>query len=228
MTMEHQERRDLNINGIVGGQGGIYRSVTINGQGKMHGDLDCVDFRCDGRTKVLGSMKAESAEIHGVAHIEESCDSKTLSIHGTCNIGGHLTGDDIEIHGFLKIKGNCDAESFHANGGFRVHGLLNAGTVEVKLLAPSEAKEIGGGVIRIERPAHPTPFNKIIQSILPQLDALKVETIEGDDIYLENTKAKVVRGTNVTIGQGCEIGLVEYKQNYLRDESAKVTESKQI
>ena len=39
---------------------------------------------------------------------------------------------------------------------------------------------------------------------------LTADTIEGDTIYLENTRAKVVRGANVTIGTDCSIDLVEY------------------
>lgn len=39
------------------------------------------------------------------------------------------------------------------------------------------------------------------------------ETIEGDDIHLELTRARVVRGNNVSIGSGCDIDLVEYKNN---------------
>ncbi|MCL6576409.1 hypothetical protein [Kyrpidia sp.] len=41
-----------------------------------------------------------------------------------------------------------------------------------------------------------------------------METIEGDDIYLENTRARVVRGTRVQIGPGCQIGLLEYSEDF--------------
>ncbi len=226
--METQKRRDLIISGFMGGQGGVYKSVTIHGQGKVHGDLDCIDFLCNGRTKIQGGMKAESAEIHGFAHIDESCDSNKLIIHGNTTVGGNLTGEEIDINGFLDVKGNCAAESFHSKGGFRIHGLLNADTIDIHLHARCEAKEIGGGSIRIQKPGLASRFHKLIQSIFPSFDVLSTEIIEGDDIHLENTRAKVVRGTNVTIGQGCEIGFVEYKQHFHRDETAKITESRPV
>jgi hypothetical protein len=57
---------------------------------------------------------------------------------------------------------------------------------------------------------------------------LDTETIEGDDIYLEYTRVKVVRGSNVKIGKGCEIELVEYENNFQQDREAKVNDSKKI
>ena len=51
---------------------------------------------------------------------------------------------------------------------------------------------------------------------------LVADIIEGDDIYLENTHAKVVRGNNITLGPGCEIAFVEYKNDFKQDKEATV------
>ena len=72
---------------------------------------------------------------------------------------------------------------------------------------------------------------RIVKSILFSLDldnGLIAESIEGDDIYLEETKAKAVRGNNIVIGEGCEIGLVEYKSKFEQTGNAKVKENKNI
>jgi cytoskeletal protein CcmA (bactofilin family) len=56
---------------------------------------------------------------------------------------------------------------------------------------------------------------------------LEAEIIEGDEIMLENTTAKIVRGNNVMLGAGCDIGTVEYKSNYVKNGDARVgTETK--
>jgi cytoskeletal protein CcmA (bactofilin family) len=52
--------------------------------------------------------------------------------------------------------------------------------------------------------------------------------IEGDLIYLENTNAKIVRGKNVTIGAGCKIELVEYKESFKKDEKSVVDKYNKI
>ena len=57
---------------------------------------------------------------------------------------------------------------------------------------------------------------------------LCAETIEGDEIYLEYTKAKVIRGNNVTIGEGCEIELVEYKSLFEKSDKSVVIENKKL
>ena len=65
--------------------------------------------------------------------------------------------------------------------------------------------------------------------ILPKgHNKLTVDIIEGDDIYLENTHAKVVRGNNITLGPGCEIELVEYKNDFKQDKEAEIGTHRKI
>jgi len=57
---------------------------------------------------------------------------------------------------------------------------------------------------------------------------LPINLIEGDEIYLEYTTAKAVRGKNVTIGRGCNIELVEYVDNFNQHNDSFIRESKKI
>lgn len=54
-------------------------------------------------------------------------------------------------------------------------------------------------------------IGRILADVFNTRRGLRCSIIEGDDIYLEDTRSKIVRGNNVTIGRGCEIELVEYK-----------------
>ena len=56
--MVHQTRNDLRINGNGSISGGKYNDVIINGMGKVDGDIDCIKFRCNGDSKVSGSIKS--------------------------------------------------------------------------------------------------------------------------------------------------------------------------
>jgi len=69
---------------------------------------------------------------------------------------------------------------------------------------------------------------RFIESIFPNTDVLATESVEGGDIYLEYTKAKVVRGNNVNIGPGCEIDLVEYRNDFQQVKEARVKDSNKI
>ena len=245
--MVKQTRNDLKINGNGKTPGGEYSDVTINGMGKVNGDLDCISFRCNGDSDIYGNLKAESTKINGstditgdlksgevkisgYAGIGGGIESKQSKIEGQAAIGKSFTSDDIVVRGIIKVKGDCNAETFSSHGGFNINGLLNAGKIDVKLYAPSNAKEIGGEEITVRKG---TAFilKELIKSIFTSLDIsnrLSSDTIEGDDIYLEFTKANVVRGNNIKIGEGCEIGLVEYKNSFHAEENSKVKEHKKI
>jgi cytoskeletal protein CcmA (bactofilin family) len=52
--------------------------------------------------------------------------------------------------------------------------------------------------------------------------SVEADTIEGDEIFLENTRARIVRGKKITIGEGCEIETVEYTESLDISPSAQV------
>ncbi|TMV51538.1 hypothetical protein FE783_07125 [Paenibacillus mesophilus] len=239
-------RRDLNISGVLGGcAGGMFKNISINGHGTVNGDLDCIGFVCNGKATVRGKVKAESVEVNGSAsfggemnsgkvrvngksEIEGPLAAKHFRIDGHTKIGGNMTGEEVEINGSFTVKGNCDAEQFRSRGSFRIDGLLNAGTIEIDLYAECRAKEIGGESITVRKSGFDSPIEKLMKAIIFPKDELLADTIEGDEVRLEYTTAKIVRGTNVTIGPGCHIGLVEYTGVYKRDKDAVVSESRHI
>ena len=68
----------------------------------------------------------------------------------------------------------------------------------------------------------------MIKYIFVQGERLTTSVIEGDDIYLEATTAKIVRGNNVTIGSDCNIELVEYRNTITVAPDSKVNEQRDI
>jgi cytoskeletal protein CcmA (bactofilin family) len=245
--MVKQNRSDLKINGNGKISGGLYNDVLINGIGKVNGDLDCINFKCNGDSDVNGNLKASSTRINGTTDITGNLRSdeikisgfseiaggvkaKQVRIEGQVNIGESMTADEIMIRGAAKIKGDCNSETFESHGAFTVDGLLNSGTVDVKLYGPCKAREIGGERITVKK-GNAFILRDLIKAIFTTLDIsnrLSSDVIEGDDISLECTKAKVVRGNNVTIGEGCDIGLVEYKKTFQQSDSSTVNEKKKI
>lgn len=239
-------RRDLNISGVFGGSdGGIFNIVSINGLGTIEGDLDCVGFVCNGKASVRGFVKAENVVVNGSTSFRTIDTGKMringrsviagavhcageFRIDGYAKIGGQLSGEQIGLNGFLSVKGNCSTESFQSQGSFRILGLLNAGTINIDLHSECRVKEIGGEHIVVRKSRKANPIAKLVKALIFNNDHLTVETIEGDDIQLEYTKADIVRGTNISIGPGCEIGLVEYKGKFTQHKDAKVTDSRKI
>lgn len=244
--MENQQRNDLIISGMGSSAGGIFNIVAINGHGKINGDIDCIDFEVNGICSIEGNVKTELCTIDGKGKINGNVDAnniylngstkiigdvkvKDMKFNGISNIEGSVNAENIENNGVTAITGNCDAEVFKSKGAFNISGLLNAEKIDIMTYAASTVKEIGGENIMIRIGSY-IKIKKFFKTIIPTIVTLGVTTdlIEGDDIYLEYTKAKIVRGKNIVLGKGCEIGYVEYTDHYEQSDKSKVQESKKV
>jgi cytoskeletal protein CcmA (bactofilin family) len=134
--------------------------------------------------------------------------------------------EHIDLKGHLTTQGDCEAEVFTARGIFTIGGLLNVGELDVKLYQNCQAKEIGAERISIRRASLLNHLNLFFK---PSSNAiLSASIIEGDEIYLEHTKAQIVRGKHVTIGPGCDIELVEYKEHYAQVKDTIVKANRKV
>ncbi|HET7627304.1 MAG TPA: polymer-forming cytoskeletal protein [Bacillales bacterium] len=227
--------RDLVINGHASAAGGRFKKVSVNGRGVVEGDVECDTFDCNGWGVFRGKVKTETlivngyaelndrveagkVTVNGKARIGENLTARDVEISGDGKIGGTVTGEEVRIRGRVTIGGDCEAESVQGGGQFRIGGLLNAETIDLDVHGKSQAGEIGGKRIVIRHEKH--GWMKMMKTLFPV--KLTVETIEGDDVSLEYTSAKVVRGQRVRIGKGCAIDLVEYGETLDVDEGANV------
>jgi cytoskeletal protein CcmA (bactofilin family) len=248
IIMGNEIRHNLKIAGEGTASGGFYNNISVSGKADINGDFDCIDFRisgaCDingnlktktgkisGEVKVKGNLEAEEFKISGSSDIDGDAVIKKIKIQGGTKIGGNISSEEVSAFGEIKINGDCNAETFVSKGAFTIGGLLNAGEINIVLYSRSNVSEIGGEKITIKK-GITSKIKNIIKSIFLPNDffdgRLYTESIEGDDIYLEYTKAKVVRGNNVTIGEGCEIELVEYKDSFEQLGNCKVLENKKL
>lgn len=236
----------LKISGAGSANGGKYDEVRISGAGEVKGDIECRLFKTSGASEVKGNVKAQSFEISGASEIKGSVDAEYMKISGASEINGDVTTKDIRVSGSSEIKGalraetvtlkgaceiekDCEAEDFKAYGGFEIKGLLNAGNIEIKIWGGCSVKEIGGEKIDIRIGNEGVfGFTKMISMFFSKPKGLETDLIEGDEIYLEETKAKVVRGNNIVIGEGCEIELVEYMGDLRVIANGRVNEQRKI
>jgi cytoskeletal protein CcmA (bactofilin family) len=129
--------------------------------------------------------------------------------------------------GLAVVKGKCETEKLNVNGRLDVD-ILNAGDIKFTMHGSSSITEIGGEHIEIRKESGINLAKWLKALTIPLLHNLTAQTIEGDYVYVEYTKAKVVSGTNVIIGPDCEIELVEYKTKLDLDKSSKVMRIVQI
>ena len=230
--MENKTKNDLRINGVGSSAGGSFNTVQINGKGEINGDVECNDLQINGLSTINGNITAKTFKVSGKSDIEGDIKSDTVTIDGKIDINGGVTAAQIENRGMLGVAKEVSSETFHSHGGFKIGGLLNADKIQIIIYAPCSAAEIGGEEIDV-RTGGSSGLREFLGSFFsgwPLKTALSAETIEGDNIYLENTTAKVVRGSNIKIGPGCQIDVVEYKNTFEKknDSGIQVNESRKI
>jgi cytoskeletal protein CcmA (bactofilin family) len=230
--MKTDNLTNLKIIGDNKASGGNYNDAKIIGNGIINGNLDCSNLKCVGDSRIDGSVKANNTRIVGSVSVSGSLESEAIRVTGNINMDGNLAAKDIEIRGGMDIKGNvksdhmrvigyttikknCEAETFVSEGPIMIGGMLNANDVVIKIHSKCRVGEIGGETIQV-RKGHYSKLGEIIKTFFTPNDVfntkLIVDSIEGDEIRLEDTKAKTVRGKNVLIGDGCEIETLEYSE----------------
>lgn len=237
-----QNYGDLSVSGAGSVGGGKYNNVKISGAGNINGDIECTLFRSSGASETKGNVNAKIIEISGASDIKGNVEAEEIKISGASNIKGNVTtkkirvsgaseikgslhAEEIEIRGAIDIKEDCEAETFSASGGFDIGGLLNAGNIEIRVHGKCRVREIGGEKIDVRK--DDGSFLGKVMSVFSLGEKLITGIIEGDEIYLENTNAKIVRGNNVIIGPNCNIETIEYRNSINVDASSKVN-SKRI
>lgn len=222
---------DMKISGSSTMPGGEYGKVRISGAGKVQGNLKCESMNCSGAAKVSGDILClGDVGISGSFQCEGNVQAKEISASGSCGIGGSLTGDSLRISGSTKIggsihmgqvkcsgsiavEGDVEGDTVRLCGKAEIKGLLNAETVEISANGMSEIGDIGGTNIFVKEDGSHHVF-VFIGSASKRGMGLRVNTIEGDTVELENTTAKVVRGKRIVIGRGCQIERVEYSEHF--------------
>lgn len=231
---------NLIINGSGSYPGGRYDKVSIRGEGTIVNDVESSSFHVYGTSETVENLKTGSVKIYGEAEVKMNMEAEDTLVMGTMRVGGHahlkkvkilgllevgegLTGDVANIKGSISVNGDVEYETFDSSGGFEIEGLLTADTIKVGLrFGQSCANEIGGGKITVKKRSNSLlPFGKEVGSLIAKV-------IEGDDIYLENTKVEMVRGNKVKIGPGCQIGVVEYRDDFTYDPKSTIKTTTKI
>ncbi len=225
--------RNVTISGAGRIEGGSYGTVKIAGSGKVVGNLIAEEFKSAGSAKVEGNLRAQKFEAAGSFKCEGDFEVEEGEAAGSFKVLGKvkarelklagsvmaksITGGYLRAGGTLSVQENVEVETFRLLGAFEVGGLLSADRVEVELEGRACAREIGGEkiIVRVGQRGWGGLFSGALGLLLGHSSPkeLTVETIEGDEVELEATTARLVRGGRVKIGPGCRIERVEYSES---------------
>jgi cytoskeletal protein CcmA (bactofilin family) len=220
-------RRDLKVIGETTSAGGQFRHIKVTGECKFNGNVDCTKLSSMGEVVINGDLRTDELKLTGQCEIKGSLDALTVKGRGELKVSSGMRGENIKFTGNIDAEGDCEAGAFEVSGGFNVRGLLSADSLEVKMYGPCLARELGGGKLRIKR-SRKSALVSLIKLKNLNSATLNAELIEADDIDLEYTAAAIVRGNSVTIGAGCQIDRVEYRDSLHVHKSAIVKEKVQL
>lgn len=241
---------NLNINGMGTVPTGNYGQITINGMGKLNGDirtegitisgtskgegnLETADLVVNGQMKYAGQFYAKKMSVNGMATIDGNADIKSLFVAGRMKFGKNSSFGDVDINGSLVVDGDFEGNRFFNSGKTTIKGLLSADNIEFKLNFASKVKEIGGENIVVKKDnniitKYENDKTKALISKFFREVRLEVDVIEGDSIVLEYTTAKKVSGNNIVIGEGCVIDEVNCSGELIVHEKSNVKKRNHI
>lgn len=185
---------DCKIYGAGAVSGGTYREVSIAGSGKIKGEITAESFSVSGSAKALDNL-----------------DVKTLKVSGSFSAEKNVNAEDIKIAGSLAVKENLSSAKAHISGSLKVGKEANVDDFFLKS-SNSEIAALHGDNVTIKRE----------MAIFFSKKHNLIEEIEATTIDIEYVKAKRVSGDNVTIGQGCIIDTVEYRDKITVSKEAKI------
>ena len=219
--MNKSNLSDLRLIGTTEASGGRFALVKITGEAVLAGDTECRHISCVGNVEVRGNLKAGSFRLTGECRVTGDLISPRIRAIGEIRLDGSIRGDSVTITGGVRVQGSCEAERLQVEGAVTVEELLSAEEVDLRLHGRSRVKEIGGGIVTVKK-SRAAKVKSLFAS--GGSAGLSADLIEGDTVVLEHTQALVVRGNRVTIGSGCEIGRVEYRDTLKVGTKAQVKE----
>lgn len=228
----------LSGSGVI--PGGEYEDIKTSGSSKLQGLVKCTELTSS------GSCKGESVECSGMLKASGTVvfsgdvSADNISTSGAFTCGGELKAvrkitcsgsikckgsircNSLAFSGSLRAEGDIEGESLAFNGTVKCKGLINAEKAAIEFSSRTEIGNIGGSQICISKNKCHSLINKIIPNA-------RIEgSIEGDEIDLEHTDCPRVTGRKIIIGNGCNIGLVQYSESVEISPKARVKKSEKI
>ncbi|MCA1066236.1 polymer-forming cytoskeletal protein [Rossellomorea sp. AcN35-11] len=184
--------------------------IKTSGSSTIEGDTKAETITTSGSSKYEGSVMTAEMNISGSSKVAGDLICKAFKVSGSCKVGGKIQGGSLKASGSLRADMDCEVETFSSSGSVHIEGLLNSDHIKIEINHESSIKEIGGESITVRHQGSTGIIKQVVNFFLQKEDYLFSDLIEGDEVYLENTKAKLVRGKHVVIGDNCHINTVEY------------------
>lgn len=223
----------------------IYGSVVFNEA------VNCGQVKLYGAAVFKKSAKIEQLVVRGAGEFLQDAVVETVKNSGALEVGGSLMAKEVKSYGVIQGKGKIKVETLLSAGVLETKGelegeritikgaihhanLINGEEILIELNERCQCHSIGASklVVALNKRKRRTKFTiykgvekqEVVDSddVHPFQRVLVAHEIEGDQLELMSTHAKVVRGDMVNIGAHSKIDVVEYSTSLKIDESAEI------
>ena len=199
----------------------------MSGSGRSE-SIEAGEIKASGSFHAGGSVKAGEIHVSGSAHSGGAIEAGEIRVSGSFHANDVITGKTVRVSSSMHAESGIEADNVHISGAAHVKGLLNAENIEITLNGASKISEIGCERITV-RKSGTASFNFFgIFKFNAGSRSLTANSIEATEAYLESTNCAVVRAKRAYIGEGCEIGRVEYEETIEIHEGAVIKEQIKI
>ncbi|MBQ5771122.1 MAG: hypothetical protein IIW08_08100 [Clostridia bacterium] len=234
---------DISISGSGKVAGGEYGNIRISGSGRITDDVICeslhisgsgradnieaIEIKASGSFHAGGSVKANALHVSGSAHIGGAIEGGDIHISGSMHADDIISAKTVHVSGSLHAGSGIEADKAVISGGAKIEGLLNAEEIKIHLGGKCVISEIGGERIQVIKGNNRVNLSFNFLGMFSKkltFSMLETNSIEGTEVFLENTICPIVRAKRAVIGEGCEIDRIEYEETIEIHEGAVVKE----
>ena len=190
--------RDVRLDGMGSIDGGEYANVSVDGMGKVRGDLACASLNINGKARLLGQVAAQEFVCNGMATCRRQLRAKEIRVSGLLKASREgVQADRIDCDGMISCDGEVTADQIRIAGGCTVASMT--GDI-LHIHASPQITLQGAG----------RPLAGILLGRRLGDTPATVDHIECTELYADWLTAKTVRAQRVVLGEHCAIGALEY------------------
>ena len=231
------EYQEIKIMGNATSNGEVKAdTIHIMGGAHFNGNIEAGECVIHGNAVIKGNIVADRMKVNGNFNLEGDCRINELTVNGKTEVDGVfecnnvvLRGDmvitkvcqakDLKIYGGLSAKADVLGEQMTIEGRIDCKGLLSAEEICLHACENSYCKEIGATKLLVEK-----PFYHLFWLGFGKKNGLSCDLIEADEIKLEYTRAKIVRGKQIQLVKACQVDTLEYSEQYIEGEACEIRE----
>lgn len=234
------------------------KELKTAGSCRIAGDVEAELMRTAGSCVIEGDVRAGEVKIAGTQTVEGTLRGKEITSAGSLKVSDDVEAEKFLSRGGFEIGGLLSAEEVKVELGSGKVTEIGGARIEVRRRGPfwgwrrEPPRPLESPHLRIHVQRGLEGLGTTLEDIFEDIGRigkevgravgeglghgwtgrgfgyLEADTIEGDEVFLENTKAHIVRGKKIQIGEGCEIETVEYSESLEVAPEASVKEQKKV